>query len=210
MQTEIERRQTVPVWDPLVRVFHWSLASFFFIAYLTEDEFLSVHVYAGYAVLGLVLFRLVWGLIGTRHARFSDFVTAPGEAMRYLGRLLTGRARHYTGHNPAGGAMVLALLISLVLTGFFGMALIAGDGNGPLAATFVATWSGEWVEDAHEFFANFTLFLVILHVSGVLISSLLEGRNLVKAMITGRKTVSASDASINPVPVSRSVTGKAT
>lgn len=210
MNTDTEHRQTVPVWDPLVRIFHWSLAGFFFIAYLTEDELLTIHVYAGYAVLGLILFRLVWGLIGTRHARFSDFVTSPTEAMRYLGRLITGRARHYTGHNPAGGAMIVALLASLALTGFFGMALIAGDGNGPLAGTFIAGWSGEWVEEAHEIFANITLFLVFLHVAGVLISSVLEGRNLVTAMITGRKNVSSPSASPGSETGGGSLTRKAT
>lgn len=205
MRIKNEHRNSVPVWDPLVRIFHWSLAGFFFIAYLTEDELLSVHIYAGYAVLGLILFRLVWGVIGTHHARFSNFLTGPGDAMRYLGRLLAGRARHYTGHNPAGGAMIVALLVSLVLAGFFGMALIAGDGNGPLAGTFVADWPVDWIKEAHEFFANFTLFLVFLHVAGVLVSSLLEGQNLARAMITGHKTApSASDTgAASPLPDSR-------
>jgi len=206
MQTETRTRETIPVWDPLVRIFHWSLAGFFFIAYLTEDELLSVHVYAGYAVAGLIFFRLVWGLIGTRHARFSDFVTSPGGVMRYVGRLLAGRAPHYAGHNPAGGAMIVALLVSLVLTAFFGMALIAGDGNGPLAGTFVAAYSGEAMEELHELFANLTLFLVALHVAGVMVSSLLEGQNLVKAMITGRKRT-LDDAAPNDASTGVAATG---
>lgn len=198
MDTETRTRETILVWDPLVRIFHWSLAAFFFIAYLTEDELLTVHVYAGYAVAGLIVFRLVWGLIGTRHARFADFVTGPAGAVRYLGRLLRGRAPHYTGHNPAGGAMILALLLSVALTAFFGMTLIAGDGNGPLAGTFMAAYSGETMEELHEFFANLTLFLVALHVAGVLVSSLLEGRNLVKTMITGRKQTVAKTGPNEP------------
>jgi cytochrome b len=210
MQTETKRRDTVPVWDPLIRIFHWSLAVFFFIAYITEDELLTVHVYAGYAVAGLIGFRVVWGLIGTRHARFSDFVTSPAEVLRYLGRLLTGSAPHHTGHNPAGGAMILALLVSLALTAFFGMTLIAGDGNGPLAGTFVAGWSGDWIEEAHEVFANLTLFLVLLHVAGVVVSSLLEGQNLVKAMITGRKTVSSPAAAMEDAPAGRGREGRTT
>jgi len=208
MQTETERRETTPVWDPLVRIFHWSLVAFFFIAYLTEDELLSVHVYAGYAVAGLIGFRLAWGLIGTRHARFSDFVTSPTAVFRYLGRLLAGRAPHYTGHNPAGGAMILALLVSLALTTFFGMALIGGDGNGPLAGTFVASWSGEWLEEAHEVFANVTLFLVFLHVAGVVVSSLLEGQNLVKVMITGRKTIPSTATTMENAPADRNLEGE--
>jgi cytochrome b len=187
MQNARKSRRTVIVWDPLVRIFHWSLAAFFFTAYLTEDDLLSVHVYAGYAVAGLVAFRIVWGIIGTRHARFSDFVTGPGDVMRYLGRLFTGRPRHYIGHNPAGAAMVIFLLISLAATTFTGMVVLASEGGGPLAGTMFATLSEESFEEVHEFLANFTLFLVALHVAGVLVSSFLHRENLVRAMISGRK-----------------------
>lgn len=187
MQIIHKRRNTVLVWDPLVRVFHWSLAGFFLLAYVTEDELLTVHVYAGYAVAGLIVFRLIWGLIGTRHARFSDFVTGPAALMRYLGQLATGRAPRYLGHNPAGAAMIIALLTSLALTAFTGMVLIAGDDIGPLAGTVFARFSGEALEEVHEFFANLSISLVVLHVAGVLISSLLHRENLVRAMLTGRK-----------------------
>lgn len=187
MQHARKQPDTVTVWDPLVRIFHWSLVAFFFIAYLTEDDLLTVHVYAGYAVAGLVAFRLLWGIIGTRHARFTDFVTGPGAVKRYLGRLFTGRAPHYLGHNPAGAAMIIALLLSLILTTFTGAVLIAGDGHGPLAGTFFAGLSGDSFEEMHEFFANFTLFLVGLHVLGVVVSSFLHRENLVRAMVTGRR-----------------------
>lgn len=187
MQTKSKRRETVLVWDPLIRVFHWSLAGFFLLAYVTEDELLTVHVYAGYAVAGLIGFRLIWGLIGTCHARFSDFVTGPAALVRYLGQLVTGRAPRYLGHNPAGAAMIIALLTSLALTAFTGMVLIAGDGIGPLAGTLFAGFSGETLEEVHEFFANLSISLVVLHVAGVLISSLLHRENLVRAMLTGRK-----------------------
>ena len=187
MQTIRIPRKTVLVWDPLVRVFHWSLAGFFLLAYVTEDELLTVHVYAGYAVAGLIVFRLIWGLIGTRHARFSDFVTGPAALVRYLGQLVTGRASRYLGHNPAGAAMIIALLTGLALTAFTGMVLVAGDGIGPLAGTLFAGFSGETLEEVHEFFANLSIFLVALHVAGVLISSLLHRENLVRAMLTGRK-----------------------
>lgn len=194
MQTAHDRPQTVAVWDPLVRIFHWSLAAFLVIAYLTEDELLSVHVYAGYAVAGLVAFRLVWGVIGTRHARFTDFVAGPGAVKRYLVRLFTGRAPRYIGHNPAGAAMIIALLIALAATTFTGAVLIAGDGSGPLAGTVFASLSGESLEETHEFFANLTLFLVVLHVAGVVMSSLLHRENLVRAMVTGRKPVEPESA----------------
>ena len=94
--------------------------------------------------------------------------------------------------------MVIALLLGVALVSFTGMAMIAGEGSGPLAGTFVSTWSGDWLEDAHEFFANFTLLMVVAHVSGVLVSSVLEGENLVKAMVTGRKKNRACWEDVNP------------
>jgi cytochrome b len=178
--------ETVQVWDPLVRILHWSLAVSFFVAYLTEDE-LTVHVYAGYVLAGVVGVRLVWGVVGTRHARFADFVTRPSTVFAYLGLLGKGRPPHYVGHNPAGGAMVVALLICLVLTVVLGMALIAHDGSGPLAGTLVTRFPEDWLEESHEVLANLTLFLVAFHVAGVVLSSYLEGQNLVKAMFTGHK-----------------------
>jgi len=201
MQTTPERRESVPVWDPLIRIFHWSLVGFFLLAFFTEDELLTVHAYAGYAVAGLIVFRLIWGLIGTRHARFADFVTGPARLTRYLGQLVTGRAPRYLGHNPAGAAMIIALLASLALTTFTGFVLIAGDGIGPLAETIFANLSGEAFEEAHEFFANLTLFLVIVHIVGVLISSFLHQENLVKSMVTGRKRIAPESASENGLSV---------
>lgn len=200
MQALPEQPKTIKVWDPLVRIFHWSLATFFFVAYVTEDEWLSVHTYAGYAVAGLIGFRLVWGIIGTRHARFSDFVTGPREIVHYLGQLITGGAPRYIGHNPAGGAMILALLSSLAITAFTGTAMIAGDGSGPLAGTFVVNLSEDMFEDIHEFFANLTLFLVFFHAAGVLVSSLLHRENLVKAMWTGRKALEDPSSGEPPIP----------
>lgn len=187
MQTLDQRHATVRVWDPLVRTFHWSLAAFFFIAYLSGDDWLSAHVYAGYTVAALIAFRLIWGVIGTRHARFTDFVTGPTKVKHYLAQLIKGRAPRYLGHNPAGAAMIVALLGSLAVTAFTGAALIAGDGSGPLAGTFVAGYSGDALKGVHELFANLTLLLVCVHVAGVVLGSLLHRENLVKAMWTGRK-----------------------
>lgn len=180
----------VVVWDPLVRIFHWSLATFFFVAYLTEDELQTTHVYAGYAVALLVLFRIVWGFLGPRHARFRDFVTGPRSVARYLGQMATGRAPRHLGHNPAGAAMIVALIVALSLTAGSGMLLYGGDGLGPLGGIVSRGFSGEWLEEAHEFFANATLALVLLHVAGVVASSLAHRENLVRAMITGRKSAS--------------------
>ncbi|RRQ22601.1 cytochrome b/b6 domain-containing protein [Thiohalobacter thiocyanaticus] len=185
MQTD-----TVRVWDPLVRVFHWTLVLAFFTAYLTEDDWLDLHTLAGYTVLGLVAFRLLWGLIGTRHARFVDFVRRPREVLVYVKEVLTLHPRRYLGHNPAGGLMIVLLLVSLLATTGFGLAVYAAEeGAGPLAGMLagVSESTGHLFEEVHEFFANFTLFLVAVHVAGVIVESLLHGENLVRSMVTGRK-----------------------
>jgi len=178
---------TIRVWDPLVRVFHWSLVLFFLVAYLTEDEFVGLHVWSGYTVAMLVGFRLLWGLIGTRYARFTRFVRSPSTVMDYIKGMLRFRVPHYLGHNPAAGAMVIALLLSLILVSLSGMSIIAAEGQGPLAGSFFAQLDAEWMEEIHEFFANLTLLLVLLHVAGVVFSSFIEGQNLPKAMVTGNK-----------------------
>ncbi len=187
MSTAKQSHHSIKVWDPLIRIFHWSLVLTFFIAFLTEDDWMDLHVQAGYAISLLIAFRLVWGIIGTRQSRFLTFIKPPSEVLSYARQMLSLRVPHYLGHNPLAAVMVIALLCSLMLVAFTGMVIIAGENQGPLAGTFLAYWGGEWMEEIHEFFANFTLLLVIAHVSGVLVSSLLEGENLVKAMITGRK-----------------------
>ena len=123
----------VRVWDPLVRLFHWSLVTAFAIAMLTGEEESLLHVYAGYAILGLVGFRIVWGFIGPRYARFSNFIYSPGHTIRYLGGLLGGRPEYYTGHNPAGGWMIVCLLASLLISGYTGLEVYGAEGHGPLA-----------------------------------------------------------------------------
>ena len=197
MFSENSHPPTVKAWDPLVRVFHWSLVFFFLLAFATEDDWINLHVWAGYAVAMLVGFRLLWGVIGTRTARFLTFVKSPKVAMRHLGAMLSGKAPHYLGHNPAAAMMVVALLGSISLVAFSGLALIAAEGQGPLAGTIFAGIDGEAMEDVHEFFANFTLFLVFAHVAGVVISSLFERENLVKAMITGRKKARSEWADVD-------------
>ncbi|MBR0673086.1 cytochrome b/b6 domain-containing protein [Neoroseomonas soli] len=167
---------TVPVWDPFVRFFHWSLVGLFALAFATGDEVEWLHLAAGYSVAALVALRLVWGFVGARHARFSGFVRPPREVLAYLRDAARLRAPRHLGHNPAGGAMVVALLgmlAGLTATGFM--------------MTTDAFWGAQWVEDLHEGFANATLLLIGLHVAGVLFASFEHGENLVRAMITGRK-----------------------
>lgn len=212
-----ESTKTVSVWDPLVRIGHWTLVIAFFTAYFTEDDFLTQHVWAGYVVTAVILFRVVWGFIGTKHAKFSDFIYTPKAILGYLKGLISRKSQHYVGHNPAGGAMVIALLLSLSATVYTGLALYAVEENaGPLAGQFsennkstlavsiismaladedrkdhpmVNKEDEEFWEELHEFFANFTLLLVVLHIGGVLVSSYIDKENLIKAMFTGRKGI---------------------
>ena len=124
------------VWDPLVRVCHWSLVGTFFLAYFTEDELLTVHVWAGYAVGCIVVLRVLWGLIGPKYARFSDFVFGPQKVWSYLADLVNFRAKRYLGHSPAGGTMAVALLIGLVATVWSGLEIYAIEENaGPFAGS---------------------------------------------------------------------------
>ena len=143
---------TVRVWDPLVRVFHWSLVVAFVVAYLSSEEGEALHLVAGYAVLALVAVRLVWGFVGTRHARFNDFVYPPRAVLAYLRGVASGNPPHYRGHNPAGGWMVLALLLGLIAISVSGVMLDAAEEGGLIAAAGpgVSLVSEARADDDHE------------------------------------------------------------
>ena len=180
----------IKVWDPLVRFFHWALVSAFFIAYITEEDFLTIHSWAGYLILTLLFIRFVWGFIGTRYARFSDFTYSPRNIIQFVKDTLHFSAKRYLGHNPAGGAMVILLMLSLFITTASGVVLLGAEEQaGPMAQWFTqpeSMWA-DILEEIHEFFANFTLFLAFIHIAGVLVESLIHRENLVSAMITGFK-----------------------
>lgn len=166
---------TVKVWDLLIRIFHWSLVLCFTVAWISADEWQDLHEWAGYTVAALVLFRIVWGLSGPRYARFSQFVRSPSEVTQYLKAMRSGRETRYIGHNPAGGMMVLALLLSLALltlSGWLGTDLL---------------WGESWIEEVHEVMGNLLLGLIALHLAGVALASLRHRESLVRAMLTGRK-----------------------
>jgi len=167
---------TVRVWDPLVRIFHWSLVGLFTFSFFTGDEWKSAHIWSGYAIVGLIAFRIIWGFIGSRHARFADFVKSPVTVVGFVIDTARFRARRYIGHNPAGGIMVLALLtmISIIATSGYIM-------------TTDAFWGIEWVENVHETAVYLTIGLIVLHVLGVIVASFEHRENLVRSMITGRK-----------------------
>ncbi|NWG86769.1 MAG: cytochrome b/b6 domain-containing protein [Hydrogenophilaceae bacterium] len=191
----------IKVWDPAVRLFHWALVVLFAVAYLSGEESEALHAYAGYGVLGLIGFRLVWGFLGTKHARFSDFLYGPTATLRYARALMAGKPIHYLGHNPIGGWMIVLLLLSLFGACWSGLKLYAiEEGKGPLArvpaiiAPAKADEAGgadeageEFWEEVHEVLSNLTLALVFIHIAGVVVASRLHRENLARAMVTGYK-----------------------
>lgn len=199
------------VWDLFVRLFHWTLVAAFFAAYLTEDDTLTIHVWAGYLVGGLVAMRIAWGFVGPKHARFTDFIYGPRTVIGYMRDLVAFRAKRYIGHSPAGGAMVVALLIVLPLVVWSGLELYAAEENaGPLAAASTAALVAapaladddddgrrgrgrggddekDGPGDLHEALAHLAFLLVLFHVGGVALASLAHRENLARAMVTGYK-----------------------
>ncbi len=164
------------VWDPVVRLFHWSLVAGFALAWFTPTRSESIHVWAGYAAAGLIGLRLIWGFIGTRHARFASFVKRPATVLAYLRAILRGTEARHLGHNPAGGAMILALMATMLGTAFTGWLM------------FTDTWYGDdRMVALHSLFAHGVLGLVLLHLAGVGLASLRHHENLPRAMLTGRK-----------------------
>ncbi len=206
----------VRVWDPLIRILHWILVIAFFTAYFTEEDLLTTHSWAGYVVGAAVVVRVIWGFVGPRRARFTDFLYSPRRILRYSVELIRLYPRErYLGHSPAGGAMVAVLLLALAITVWSGLEVLATEeGAGPLARAELdgATMSGispasangdeqfykeaeegiegggvlDW-EEIHEVAANGTLVLMILHIAGVLLASFAHRENIIRAMFTGRK-----------------------
>jgi cytochrome b len=194
----------IRVWDPLVRVFHWSLVAAFAVAWLSAEELDTVHEFAGYVVAALVAFRLVWGFIGSRYARFVQFLKGPRATLAYIGDMTRGKERRYLGHNPAGAAMIVALLVALAGTAFTGWLLeepgrvaMLPDMPQIVAPAFAdgdeygeygeGGGEGGIIKELHEVFANLTLLLVVLHIAGVVLASVRHRENLARAMITGEK-----------------------
>lgn len=178
------------VWDWPVRIGHWLMVGSFIIAWLTsESESLRlIHAFAGGTLVGVALFRLPWGFIGSRYARFRDFVRPLPAVLDYLRSLLTRSPRHHVGHNPAGGWAIVALLGLGLLTGASGW-LIYND------------LGGHWVEELHEAIASTMLTVVLIHVAGVIASSLLHRENLVRAMLHGHKQGEEADAIPSARPI---------
>lgn len=169
-------KRPVLVWDLPVRIFHWLMVLSFAGAWLTaeSEQWRLLHVTLGYTMAGLVGFRILWGLLGTRYARFASFVRGPAAIGRYLKSLLRGQPEHHAGHNPAGAVAIVALLLLTLVVTASGWATYQEVG-------------GNWLEEAHEVLASLMLAVVGVHVAGVVLGSWLHRENLVRAMVTGRK-----------------------
>lgn len=178
----VDTRDPILVWDIPTRLFHWALVLCFATAYLTSESerWQLWHVAAGYTFGALLLFRLIWGLIGTRYARFDNFVVGPKAVLRYLRSLLTRHPMHYVGHNPAGAWAIVGMIslgLLVVVTGW---------------ASF--NDYGDWIGELHEGFVNVLLLIIAIHIGGVVVSSFLHRENLIRSMVNGYKQGNSSDA----------------
>lgn len=200
------------VWDRFVRIFHWSLVVLFATSYLTGESESQIHIYSGYAIVALLVGRIVWGFVGSRYARFADFAYSPRRILEYVRQVRSGSPTQHLGHNPLGGLMVFALLIALLTTTFSGLMLYGvEEGKGPFAQVQVELGHSQpalvdtdndgehpverhgheeslW-EEVHETAVNAMLLLVVLHIVGVFVASRIHRESLVKAMLTGSKDI---------------------
>ena len=189
MSDKPETLQPVKVWDLPTRLFHWTLVALMIAQWLTAEESSTMdwHIWGGYAVLALVLFRLIWGFVGSETARFSDFVRGPGAALEYVRALLRGETPHYLGHNPLGAWSIVAMLVLLLVQA--GTGLFANDDiliEGPLYA-WVSKGTSDWLTTIHKLNFNLLLLVIAVHLSAVLFYLLVKRENLVHPMLTGHK-----------------------
>ena len=168
----------VKVWDPVVRIFHWTLALGCIANLTVLRDVQPAHEIVGYVILGAIAIRILWGFVGSAHARFSDFIPGPRKLLDYLGSRVRGKAPRYVGHNPGGALMMLALVGLATICSVTGV-MMEQD----------AFWGVEWVEDFHKSAANLILALAVFHVLAALVESWHHRENLIRAMITGRKRV---------------------
>lgn len=172
----LSTRESVKVWDPFVRIFHWGLVGCVLVNYFVNDDGKDIHQWTGYMASALVTLRIVWGFIGTRHARFADFFPTPTRLRAHLAAMRSGRLETHAGHNPLGALMMLALMalvLSLGVTGFL--------------QTTDTFWGDEWLQELHEVLASALIALAGLHAAAAILMSRIERTNLVAAMFTGVK-----------------------
>lgn len=171
-----QERQSIKTWPGYIRAMHWTLASCVLGAWIMSENIRWVHEYLGYGAVTIVTIRIFAGFLDGGFVKFTNFVKGPAETFGYLKQIWRGKEARHIGHNPAGGAMILALLLAISMTGLTGWLL-----------TTDRFFGEELLEDVHQFLANGVIFLVALHLAGVLLASVRHKENLVAAMITGRK-----------------------
>lgn len=177
----------IAVWDPVIRLFHWSLVVAFFSSWLTQEEYYNLHLATGYVTLGLICLRIVWGIAGPRYARFTDFIYSPSSIFTYLKSLRDGYPKRFIGHNPAAGVMIMLMLIGLLVVTISGIALDGAENwSGPMAEMNLFRYTG-LIQSIHVMSTDVLLALIVLHLMGVIYSSKVHRENLVRAMITGTK-----------------------
>lgn len=172
------KSNTTYIWDPLVRLFHWSLVAAFAANALFVDDESKLHLWIGYFVIGLVAFRLVWGVIGSRYARFSSFPPSLNASLQQASEMAMGRRHQHLGHSPLGALMIYNLLLTLAVIGLSGYLLTLGQFS-----------RAEWPEELHEIAVTWAEISVVLHIAAVVFESLRTGVNLPKAMVTGYKNL---------------------
>jgi cytochrome b len=185
--SENKNSQHIKVWDPLVRLGHWSLVIAFLACYFTQEQEYELHLTSGYVVFVVILFRILWGFVGTRYARFSNFVYSPMTTLHYLKGFIRNRSPAYTGHNPAGGFMIMLLLLGNLTIAISGIALDAAENRaGPLSDTNAFMYLS-YIENTHVWATDVTVGLIVLHILGVATAGFVHRENLARAMITGKK-----------------------
>ena len=179
----LNQKQSVLVWDMPVRIFHWLLAASFAGAWLTSESESQqmIHYAFGYTAVALVLFRVIWGMVGTRYARFEQFIKGPAETIHHIKSLLTGNQQEGLGHNPAGALAMISLMILILLIGLTGY-------------WSVKDFLGDFMSEAHETIANLTLVVVVIHIAAAIIMSLMQKENLIRSMVTGKKRGTSEQA----------------
>lgn len=196
----------IRVWDLPVRLFHWTLVILMVVSYFTGrwgGDWMKFHFWSGYAILTLLLFRIVWGFVGSTTARFSSFVKGPSAAFAHVKEMLGKSGPHDVGHNPAGGAMVVVLIFAVlaqVVAGLFAADTDLGTVNGPLA-NLVPDKTVDKLTAFHKYWINVLLVLAGLHVLAAFVYLAWKRQNLIGAMITGRKPLDQAVAPGKPVPV---------
>ena len=186
--TQTQQKQSVLVWDLPVRVFHWLLVLSFAGAWVTAESEAQqmIHYAFGYTACALVLFRIIWGLIGTRYARFTQFIKGPSKTTQHIKSLLSRQQDHQLGHNPAGALAMVLLMVLILMLGLTGYWI-------------VKDLLGELVGEVHEIIASMAMAVVTIHIAAAILMSFLQKENLIKSMVTGMKMGAIDQAIPSPV-----------